>query len=177
MLPDFVVGRNPLVPGPMAWSTLKPAEYSISHSLLFPHRDWEMTTHDAAQIDAVMRQHLKDGRATREPAFEKQWISAMLVKRMVRAILRDAIQNGTRWDVTIHQCLSLVLQAATCSRSGDIRQTVQYKEPVYLRWQHVTIKVTGTPEEPYMHMLIKLFHTKGHKYAAEVEVEMIWCPC
>ena len=85
---------------------------------------------------------------------------------------------GTRsWDVTIHRCLGLVLQAATCSRSGDIRQTVNYKEPVHLRWEHITIKITGTREQPRMRMLIKLFYTKGHKYAAEVEVEMIWCPC
>ena len=164
VLPDLVVGRNPLVPGAMAWSTIKSAEYSISHSLVFHHREWQLTKHDAARMDALMFKNLKDGRVTKEPSFQKQWSSAMLVKQMVHAILRDAIKNGTRsWDVTIHKCLSLVLEAATCSRSGDIRQTQRCKEPVHLRWEHITIKITGTGEHPRMRMPIKLLYTKGHK--------------
>lgn len=148
----------------MAWSTLKSAEYSLNHSLTFHYQGWALSKRDAVRIDALLIKHLRDGRVTKHPYIQKQWISAMLVRQMVMALFRNAINNGTRsWDVVVHKCLSLVLQAATSSRTGDIRQSSHYKDPVYLRWEHIVIKMKKTPEKPSMRMLIKLFHTKGHK--------------
>ena len=84
---------------------------------------------------------------------------------MVKAIFRDALANGTRsWDVTIHNCLSLLLQAATCTRTGDMRQEQGYdNKPVHLEFEHITLKFTGTTEQLSMHMLVRLLFTKGNK--------------
>ena len=164
VVPDLVVGRNPLANGAMAWSTIKSAEWSLHHSPTFHYREWKLSKHDATRVDAMLHKLLKDGRVTKQPSIQKQWISAMLVRQMVGAIFRYAMTNSTRsWDVTIHKCLSLVLQAATCSRSGDTHQTEYYKEPVHLRWEHVFVKIAGTLEKPSMRMLVRLFHSKGHK--------------
>lgn len=164
-MPDLVDGRNPLVPGAMAWSTLKNVEFSLDRSLTFYYPEWKLSKHHATQVDSLLKQHLKTGRATKQPSLEKQWISAMLVRKMVVALLCNAIEEGTRcWDSVIYKCLSLVIQAATCSRAGDTRQSQLYRYPVHLRWEHVVIKMTGTEQNPSMRMLIKLYHTKGHKY-------------
>lgn len=164
-MPDLVDGRSPGTKGTaMAWSTLVSARLSLDHSLTFHYPQWTLSKHGNKRVDALFLQLEKDGRVTRVPTLEKQWISAMLVRQMVTALLRKAIADGTRsWDAVIHKCLSLVLQAATCARAGDIVQSDSYSDPVHLQWKHVKVKFMGTVEKPDMRMLVKMFFTKGHK--------------
>lgn len=161
-LPELIDGRQ--ADGVMAFSTLKSAVSTLNHSFTFHFEGWTLSGHATKRIDAMLTGHLKAGRATVDPAREKQWISAMLIRQMVMALFNDAFTNGTRsWDVTILKCLSLVFQAATCARAGDINQSSGYEAAVHLRWEHVTVKIMGTEEQPNMKMLIKLYYTKNNK--------------
>lgn len=70
---------------------------------------------------------LKDGKITNDPSREKQWLGAHVIGGMAKAILMDAVDNGTlSWDVTICRVLSIVLISALCTRSGDVAQTTLY---------------------------------------------------
>lgn len=52
---------------------------------------------------------------------ETLWVTHDVVARMNIAILYAAATEGTRsWEVTIQQCLALLLMVGLCCRAGDI---------------------------------------------------------
>jgi hypothetical protein len=70
---------------------------------------------------------MKEGKITKDPSRQKQWLSAHIIGGMAKAVLIDALDNGTlSWDVTICRVFSIVLISALCSRSGDVAQTTLY---------------------------------------------------
>jgi hypothetical protein len=79
------------------------------------------------RLDNVIATLLQEGKITKDPMREKQWLGAHIIGGMAKAILIDALDCGTlSWDCTICRVLSIVLISALCSRAGDVAQTTLY---------------------------------------------------
>ena len=114
----------------------------------------------------VIMDHLrKEGVITKDPTREMLWLYAKVVKQMCTAIVTDAIENGTHsWDVTCSKVLALILQAALCSRAGDVAKSTRYSDADCLNWKHVMLKrVSRKDGTQNWEALITLAYTKGHK--------------
>jgi len=87
------------------------------------------------------------GLLTNEPLREASWVGITLVKKIVTAILEDAVVNGTcSWDVTISKLLSIVLLGTMGARAGDIGLSIGYTGMQVLQWKHIELKLKqGTP--------------------------------
>jgi hypothetical protein len=60
---------------------------------------------DHKQSTAV-RSLLKEGKLTKDPSWDRNWVGAFLVRKLAIAILRDALSNGTlNWDVAVSKVL------------------------------------------------------------------------
>lgn len=67
----------------------------------------KLITHDAVRIKPLLKNFLRDGKLTREPARQKQWVGCVLIRIMVTSVLNDAMSNGTaNWDITVSGVLS-----------------------------------------------------------------------
>jgi len=88
---------------------------------------------------------LKEGRITRKPIRDAQWIGALLLQRMIIALFREALEEGTtNWDKTIQKTLSLLLIGALSCRSGDImKDQADTHELPFLCFDDITIKLVG----------------------------------
>lgn len=83
---------------------------------------------------------------------------------MSKAMLSNALTNGTKsWDVTISDCLSLVLQAGLASRGGDFKRSGDYGGNEHLRWEHIKMLALGDRADPKLKMVVTLHYRKGFK--------------
>jgi hypothetical protein len=150
--------------GKIGYSVIQNAHTALERSLAFHYADWKLSRHDVLRIGATIQQLLNDGLITKDPVREKQWLTCQVVKKLVTAVLMDAIQNGTKcWDMTVAGCFSLVLQAALCSRAGDFMRSKHYTGGEYLKWEDIQLVATVDNGEVSLKMLVKLLWRKGHK--------------
>ncbi|OBT86748.1 hypothetical protein VE02_06282 [Pseudogymnoascus sp. 03VT05] len=113
--------------------------------LTFQFVDFKVMRHDSLRIKVMFQTLLNDGRITKEPSRVVQWIGVILVRRLITAILEDAIDNGsTNWDKTLQKALSLLLISALSCRSGDIMtSTMDTQKLPFLCYDDITIKLVG----------------------------------
>lgn len=94
---------------------------TLISAIRFSFKGFKLDTYDAEHIEATIESLHSQGLVTKEPAREKHWVGAFMVRRLVTALLQDALGFGTmNWDVTISKALSIVLQSALSARTGDI---------------------------------------------------------
>lgn len=121
------------------------------------------------RLKTTLEGMLKKGRLTKDPAREKQWVTAMLVKRLVQSLLQQALSSGTlSWDVTLSRSLSLLLQAALCSRSGEVLRSPDYEDLECLLYEHITLKLVRnkkTGKEHFRGLMVLAFE-KGKKWVS-----------
>ncbi|KAF4631385.1 hypothetical protein G7Y89_g6747 [Cudoniella acicularis] len=114
-------------------------------ALVFHHAEFKLSSHESARIATCMQQLVKDGILTRVPSQEKNWIGAYILRKIVTAILHNALNEGTLcWDITLFRIATIVLTAALSARSGDICTDPTDDQPLpYLSYQDITMKFHG----------------------------------
>ncbi|TPX13777.1 uncharacterized protein E0L32_005721 [Thyridium curvatum] len=138
---------------------------------IFTFENFRLTPHDTKRISSAMETLVQDGSFTRQPTREeKLWVTSDIAALMIKAVLRDAITNGTlNWDLTIQRVLAVLLLSSIGARSGDIARTNRYKGKQYLSWQDITIRVW--PKDPQrLCATISLNYTKGNKHNPDVQL-------
>ncbi|KAI8266830.1 hypothetical protein K4K58_009154 [Colletotrichum sp. SAR11_239] len=128
----------------------------------FHWREGKLDSHDRARIDSTLLTLLQNGALTRERSRgDRLWITNDVVRRMIGAILSDAIVNGSySWDATILRVLSILVPAALGARSGDVSRSHYYKGDEYTKWEDVYIRLN---DDGLMFGSIILKYTKGAK--------------
>lgn len=164
-LPSYLAGKCP--GGVPSWRTLKRFLYSLQTALVFHNNGFRLSETDAARIDTIIDNHVKNKVITKHPVREHLWVTSQIVRRMALAMLKQALESGARcWDVVISRVLGIVLQAALCCRSGDFRTSEPWIQigDKHLIWKHITIKATGEDvDNPALVMLVQLYYRKGYK--------------
>jgi hypothetical protein len=104
-----------------------------------------LTRHETERISATVFGLLKEGKLTKEPSWERNWVGAFMVRRLVTAVFRDALLHGTlSWDVTISKALIIVMAAALTARTGDLTTAPLDEQPVpFLCYKDITLKLVG----------------------------------
>jgi hypothetical protein len=113
--------------------------------LIFKYPKFTLSPHERMRLRSVFHQFLKDGLITRQPTREAQWVGAFLVRRLLVALLRQALEEGTtNWDKTIQKALSILLIAALSCRNGDITKTQsETHDRPFLCYDDITIKLVN----------------------------------
>jgi len=107
--------------GVLNYDTMKHGLNYINKSLIFRHEDYTLGAHGASKIQASMDALLQDGDLTRELTRSREPAGAIVVRRLVMCLLRDAITKGTNsWDSVINDVAILVLTACFNCRGGDL---------------------------------------------------------
>ena len=137
---------------------------SVYKSLRFDYKDFHLDKHARARLVSLMKEHLKEGRVTRDPLREKQWVGALLVERLVMAYFQHTLDQGTfNWDTVLLRILSAVLQSTLSCRAGDIARSQRYNGDEYLRWEHVLLKLVQYEGKEIIQAQIVLRYAKGKK--------------
>ncbi|KFY59512.1 hypothetical protein V496_05667, partial [Pseudogymnoascus sp. VKM F-4515 (FW-2607)] len=113
--------------------------------LTFHFADFKVSKHDSLRMKTVFQQLLNDGKITREPSRQVQWIGSVLVRRLITVIFQDAINEGTgNWDKPIQRALSILLISALSCRSGDIMTSTRDTQKIpFLCYNDITVKLVG----------------------------------
>lgn len=137
----------------------------------FNYKDFKLERHHRQRIDAIFDDLLQKGLVTKEPFLERLWVGTFAICRLVKALMQDALTNGTRsWDVLLCRVLSLTLASALVARAGDATRSVAYSGKQCICYKHVTIKVaTGEDGSPTFYGLIKMAFCKGMKWVLSSE--------
>ena len=95
---------------------------------------------------------------------DRQWLDLLAVKAMARALLGDAIRNGTTsWDFTIFKTFSLVLVSALGARGGDVTLSRGYTNE-YLRYKHIRVVMFDKEDGgKVVGMHVEMAYSKGYK--------------
>lgn len=110
-------------------------------SCTFEYEAFHLSRHGRKRISALIGTLLKEGKITKDPMREKQWVGSFIIQRAVTAFLQDAIKHGTiSWDVTISRAASLIL-VCSLGRSGDVVRSEAYEGLLCLCYKHITIKL------------------------------------
>ena len=138
---------------------------TLNQALVFEHSDFHLSAHDSLRIDALTDGFVEQGRLTKEPARERHWLGVASVKRMIDAVLEDAVRNGSRnWDVTIHMILSILMTSALQCRSGDIAKSTYNTQPLpCLVYKDISIKLINGEDIDQLEARVTIRNEKGHK--------------
>ncbi|PSK36732.1 50S ribosomal protein L24, chloroplastic [Elsinoe australis] len=161
---SYLKGRNPNTDA-ISWVYFKSGKYQLHKALTIKYPDYKLSRHEAQHLDMALKRLLDEGKLTREPTREKQWIGAVMVKKLVLTLVQNALVNGVlSWDVLLSKWLGLVLQSALNCRPGDFRQSYGWNGTQHLLWRHVDIRAFGdNTDDPKLAMKITLAYTKGKK--------------
>ena len=107
----------------------------------------------------------QEARITKDPKFEKNWLGAFLVRRLVTWLVEDGLKNGTiNWDVTMAKVMSIVLVASLASRAGDITVAPLDEQALpFLCYKDITIKLQGGSEIGNLVAEVVIRNEKGYK--------------
>ncbi len=133
--------------------------------LFFHYKGFALSKHDSMRLNSLFQQLLNDGRITRKPIRDAQWIGAVLLRRLILAIFRDAFEEGTtNWDKTIQKALSLLLLGALSCRCGDImKDQSDVHDLPFLCYDDIAVKLVGGDGIEYLQALIVIRNEKGKK--------------
>lgn len=86
-----------------------------------------------------------EGRVTRQPIREAQWVGALLLRRLIVRLFQSALEERTtKWDKTIQKALSLLFVGALSCRSSDIMRDQADTHPLpFLCYDDITMKLVG----------------------------------
>ena len=125
------------------FSSFESILFSLLRVLTWKHATFTLTGHEKHRISATLALLNKQGKLTKEPRREKQWVGLSLTRKMVTALLMYAVDEGTNsWTETIVRVTSLVLMSALVCRVGDLaRPPKRYieREQQFLTYGDVTI--------------------------------------
>lgn len=105
------------------------------------------------------------GKLTKDPSREKHWVGAMLIQKLVTALLRDSLIGGTlNWDVAMCKALAIVLIAALACRTGDVTKAKLDTQLLpYLCYNDVTMKLVNGSDITSIEAQFVIWNEKVHK--------------
>lgn len=134
-------------------------------SLYFHHSAFSLSRHDSLRISTVIDELAHQGKVTKEPSRQRNWVGVFIVRKIATAMLIDALTRGTlNWDVTLSKLTSIVLTAALLVRSGDILADSLDDQPLpYLCYQDITLKLVGGQDIEHLVAEVVIRNEKGKK--------------
>ena len=122
-------------------------ELGLTHlkkALTFYHPEFSLSEHEDLRLGCTINTLWNDGRLTTE-CREREWVGVALVQKMSIALLKNAIEHGTKsWDYTANDILMLVLTASLQCRAGDVLRSFFDKHPSpYIIYDDIVIKFVG----------------------------------
>ncbi|KAK5995417.1 hypothetical protein PT974_03822 [Cladobotryum mycophilum] len=121
-------------------ASVRTALYHINQWATSRFRDFSLCERDLSRIDRLIWLMVNQGRIHNDPIREPLWIGSDYIFLMVKALYKDALQNGTlNWDITIMKALCILLTSALGTRPGDILVDEESENDRHLRWEHVHI--------------------------------------
>ncbi|KAM0797621.1 hypothetical protein BDR22DRAFT_432785 [Usnea florida] len=155
-------GPSRLVP---AYTTITNALQALKEALLFEYETFMLSDHEKRRISATVQKHLHNGQLTNEPMRIKQWVGAVMVQRVVTAMMVDALDSGTRnWDLTLVKVTAIVLCSALGTRIGDIATNrLDDRQFPYLIWEDITVKLVGGSRVQDLIAIVLIRNEKNHK--------------
>ncbi|KAH8730764.1 hypothetical protein GQ44DRAFT_822924 [Phaeosphaeriaceae sp. PMI808] len=110
-------GKN----GTLNYETMRHGLNYINKALIFQYEDYNPTPHSEAKITGALDSLLRQGELTRELTRSREPAGAIVVRRLVMCLLKDAITKGTdSWDSIINDIAMLVLTSCFNCRGGDL---------------------------------------------------------
>ena len=161
---DKVIPRSPH--GVPSFNWIKGGISSLVQSLIFEYSDFTLTRQETLRINTLVDGFVKQGRLTKKPARERDWVGVTLVKVMVDALMNDALENGTlNWDVVVRNMLVLILIASLQCRTCDIMKSRMDDQPLpYLTYGDVSLTLVGGTEDiESLEARVKIRNEKYHK--------------
>lgn len=142
-------------------------ELGLGHlkmALTFNYPEFRLSSHDDLRLQCTIDTLWMDGRLTTESK-ERQWVGVALVKKMVIASLKNAIDNGTRsWDYTANDILMILLTSSLQCRAGDIMRSWFDKQPFpYIIYSDIIMKFVGGFQIENLVGQVTIRNEKGHK--------------
>jgi hypothetical protein len=134
-------------------------------SCIFYHSAFSLSRHDTSRIAATVDYLYQEGRLTKDPSWQKNWVGTFLVRRLVTALIEDALKNGTiNWDVVMSKALSIVMVAALASRAGDVTVAQLDGQTLpFLCYNDITIKLKGGRAVEDLEAQVVIRNEKGAK--------------
>ena len=151
--------------GVPSFSWIKQGIYCLTQSALFRYPDFRLSSHDSLRINTLVDRFVKDGKLTKKPARQRQWIGVTLVKTMTDAVMDDALKNGIiNWDVTVRNLLILILTSALQCRAGDIfKGNMDDHELPFLAYGDICLKLANGMQIEHLEALVTIRNEKGAK--------------
>ena len=112
-------------------------------SVVFYHREFTLSKHERLRIQSTIHRLFHEGKLTKDPSTERNYIGVFLVRKLSTGIFKDALTSGTRsWDVTLAKILSIVLTSALAARTGDLTVgELDDHELPFLTYGDITLKL------------------------------------
>lgn len=148
-----------------SFSWIKVGFRRILTGLIFKYPKFTLSPHERSRMTSVFQQFVKDGLITRKPIREGQWVGVFLVRRLVVALLQQALDEGTtNWDKTIQKALSMLLIAALSCRGGDIMKTQsETHDRPFLCYDDITLKLVDGVGIENLEASVIIRNEKGKK--------------
>jgi hypothetical protein len=127
----------------LSWKTLELALKYTLHTIRCKHDSFRLTYNERLRLKDCLETLRIQGKITKDPVREAQWLTARLMIQLIRALLVQAVTFGvTDWSIVVHKCLGLALQSALSSRAGDIVVTRDYEDNECLSYKDIQLKAT-----------------------------------
>ena len=148
-----------------SYSWLQQGLGHLVKACVFYFPTFSLSRHPTERIATTIVHLFQEGRITKDPKFERHWLGAFLVRRLVTCLVEDGLKNGAiNWDVTMAKVMSIVLVASLASRVGDITVAPLDEQALpFLCYKDITIKLIGGSEIGNLVAEVVIRNEKGYK--------------
>jgi hypothetical protein len=136
---------------PLHFDTIEHGIIHLVKALEFHYEAFEFNKHKRARLKALLTELVDEGKLTRKMRRSREPAGAVVVRRLVHALYKEAITKGTElWSATIQDIAAIVLISCLQCRAGDILDDTAVKdtrpELPGLRYSdvHLVIKNNGS---------------------------------
>ncbi|MCJ1384839.1 hypothetical protein MMC17_007957 [Xylographa soralifera] len=135
---------------------------------------FSLSTRIATPVDEFATQ----GKVTREPSRQKNWIGVFILRRITRAMFINALTNGRKnWGVSLSKITSIVLTSSLSARAGDILSDPIDDQPLpYLCYKDLTFKLVAGNKLEHLVANVVIRNEKGKKNnPSKIRVVILHC--
>ena len=137
---------------------------SIIKASAFHFADFKLTNYDSTRIASVFESMILQGMLTRQRKFDRQWLGAFMVAKMVRALYEESLEGVCNWDIALAKIQNMVLVSALGCRVGDITKGQRDRHNLpYLCYGDIQMKLIGGGTVDDLVMVVLLRNNKGCK--------------
>jgi hypothetical protein len=94
---------------------------NLCNVLTFHFKLFTLLKHESKRVSVTIDALWHEIRLMKDTSWEKNFVGALLVRKLTAGLIRDALEEGTlNWDVTLAKVLSTLLVASLGAGSGDL---------------------------------------------------------